>query len=569
MKDKHFDRRLVNGAAVIALVTMTSCIGFQNALRGGNAELKSSLDSSQVTILFSNMDDFPVSGTCARGDGDVLIVDDGQVVDVQTPCDDNTFSASVDFTDVPDGDVDLTISQESGGESVTVTLTRDADTCMNGQSGTFATASSGGTGDEHMICTAAQLANVAAESNDSFILRDDIDLGGGSIANLGAIATGEVFDGNSRTISNGTFAANGLFTNVSGTIQNLTLDNVHIDDPGTVTALLGNLGDVGIADNITVTNSSVRGQASGAFSGMGGLFAGSGTTSSTVRNSDIDIDVTNIGLGQTGGVIGRTNSGTLVEDVIVRGTVTTIDSGNGGLIFGDADNTTVNRVTVYGSVTATNDSGSAKFGVGGAVGFSGNSDYTDVIVYANVTSSGGADIISKIGGFQGGNTGNNTFTRCGVVGNVAGSGDNVGGFLGQGTGTDVLNEVFARGDVSGRDSVGGLLGYADATVNDGYFVGSVDGRDGVGGLVGGDAGTDTTRVFVSASINASLAGDDAAHSGGTTSNGFYNSDVSGVGTSGGASAVTSVQLATQSTFTGFDFSSKWTMGSSYPVFQWE
>ncbi|MCX5756907.1 MAG: peptidase A26, partial [Candidatus Hydrogenedentes bacterium] len=115
--------------------------------------------------------------------------------------------------------------------------------------------------------------------------------------------------------------------------------------------------------------------------------------------------------------------------------------------------------------------------VGGLVGENGG---TVTQCYATGTVTGSGDAV-------GGLVGNNhigTVTQCYATGTVTGSVD-VGGLVGRSTNAGAqLTACYATGAVSGSDDVGGLVGHNDDIVRQCYATGAVSGSDDVGGLVG-------------------------------------------------------------------------------------
>ena len=117
--------------------------------------------------------------------------------------------------------------------------------------------------------------------------------------------------------------------------------------------------------------------------------------------------------------------------------------------------------------------------VGGLVGFNGGT-------ITNSYAIGNVDGRTYIGGLVGFSSFNkrihNSYAAC----TVRSSGDNVGGLVG--STLSYIDNSYARGDVSGGNYVGGLVGDAGAennkiVINDSFSVGEVSGRS-AGGLAG-------------------------------------------------------------------------------------
>ncbi|WP_136689387.1 GLUG motif-containing protein [Halorhabdus amylolytica] len=140
-----------------------------------------------------------------------------------------------------------------------------------------------------------------------------------------------------------------------------------------------------------------------------------------------------------------------------------------------------------GSVTESIVSGtvSGVHNVGGLVGYSWNGTVTNAS--ANVTVTG----TENLGGLVGLSDGSAGEIRSShAIGDVTGSGDWVGGLVGELLGGGVVEDSYASGAVSGRNQVGGLLGRNEGSVIDSNASGQVNGTgDYVGGLVGSSPGS--------------------------------------------------------------------------------
>ena len=197
--------------------------------------------------------------------------------------------------------------------------------------------------------------------------------------------------------------------------------------------------------------------------------------------------------------------------------------GNVGL-FGKTDGATINNVTlVGGSITGTGSN------VGAIVGSANNTTLTNVVNSAAVSGN------SNVGGIVG-SADDSAIKDAINTGTINGSGDNVGGLIGNLQkskfieATDTTEEVekglignsYNLGDVSGKGhNVGGLVGHAyDATIGDGtnlvYNRLDVTGAYNVGGIVGNMEANSTVK-------NAENSGTVLA-TGHTTENYIYHSD---------------------------------------------
>ena len=116
---------------------------------------------------------------------------------------------------------------------------------------------------------------------------------------------------------------------------------------------------------------------------------------------------------------------------------------------------------------------------------------------------------------------------------ITGAGDgDIGGLVGTNAGT--IDSCYSTCDVSGVYAVGGLVGYNAGTVNECYAAGDVDGEAGyTGGLIGYNTGTVTAS--------------------------YYDGGTTGQTDTGKGTKITTAQMQTQSTFTGWDFTNTWRM----------
>lgn len=169
-------------------------------------------------------------------------------------------------------------------------------------------------------------------------------------------------------------------------------------------------------------------------------------------------------------------------------------------LFGAVDGATINNVTLVGGEITGKDN------IGAIVGSANNTTLTNVVNSAAVSGN------SNVGGIVGSAT-NSAIKDAINTGTINGSGDNVGGLIGNLQdskfieATDITEEVekglignsYNLGDVSGKGhNVGGLVGHAyDATIGDGtnlvYNRLDVTGAYNVGGIVGNMEANSTVK----------------------------------------------------------------------------
>ena len=101
-----------------------------------------------------------------------------------------------------------------------------------------------------------------------------------------------------------------------------------------------------------------------------------------------------------------------------------------------------------------------------------------------------------------------TITNSGVKGKVEYTGSSTyayyGGLLGHGT-TVTIKNSYASGSITGKQNVGGLVGYIETkgTIEGSYASGNVTGNQYVGGLIGQAYTTEITRSYASGNVTGS------------------------------------------------------------------
>lgn len=251
-------------------------------------------------------------------------------------------------------------------------------------------------------------------------------------------------------------------------------------------------------------NYTIHGLAVDRHDSQAGLF---GTTFKTAAVTRVRLDnVVIAGRDYCGALVGY-NFGGLIRDCHVSGSVA--GSGNyvGGIVGmnrgGHIDRCSAavsvtgnNRVgglvgcNISGGIISGSSVSGTVFGLNRVGGLAGRNTgvITDSRAYANVTAGSGN--IGNVGGLVGLNTDGGLVYRCHAGGAVnAPANDNVGGLVGYNHPNCTIMESFASGLVSGKNCVGGLVGYNLATINNCYASGDVSGINGVGGLIGLNQGT--------------------------------------------------------------------------------
>jgi hypothetical protein len=172
--------------------------------------------------------------------------------------------------------------------------------------------------------------------------------------------------------------------------------------------------------------------------------------------------------------------------------------------------------------------------------------------------------------------------RCLDVAPAAGG---VGGLVGYNRGT--VSNCYATGTVTGRGSVGGLVGDShEGTVSDSYSISSVSGNSSVGGLVGSHYDATVKKCYSAGSVagTSSVGGLVGYNLEGTVSNSFWDIETSGQSTSAGGTGKTTAEMKNIATFsdTGWDITAIanpdirnpsyiWNIvdGVTYPLLSWQ
>jgi hypothetical protein len=379
-----------------------------------------------------------------------------------------------------------------GGVAVVANPVAIANGCEAAGAATGYGGGTGASGDPYLITNTAEILRLAATSSDwgkHFEQTQPVNLTGCAwtpIGNSTTKFTGS-FDGQDETITGLTITSSasdgvGLF----GWTQEAELSNVRLVDAN-VTATSKKVGTlVGVLIGGTVSASSVAGTSAvsgGEFSGgligrvrsvaMGPPVVGTAVVTSTSSTANV------IGHDAVGGLVGANDYGTIIDSHAtgnVQSTATTGNAWTGGLVGIIAEGDIFNS-SASGSVTAQ-----LRY-VGGLVG---GARFGGVIsgshATGDVTSSAGS-IGGLIGFNDSGQSVDDSFATGAV--NMIGSGDSVGGLIGENYGGPITNS-YATGNVTGDDYVGGLVGYHGTSdgITASYATGDVTGRIFVGGLAG-------------------------------------------------------------------------------------
>ncbi len=204
---------------------------------------------------------------------------------------------------------------------------------------------------------------------------------------------------------------------------------------------------------------------------------------------------------------------------------------------------------------------SGKGNVGGFVGYiRGGSS----IINCHVTGSVQSDN-NYCGGFAGyAGEANTSISKCYSNTNVSSGSLYIGGFIGVAFGADNISNCYSMGDITRTSGVSlffaGFAGYNSNTISNCYTTSTV--YSSAGTIWGDGDGLTADKGFISQNV-------------GTTTNNFFDTEVTGQTSGTGATAKTTAEMTTESTFTGagWDFTSTWAIDASrndgYPYLDWQ
>ena len=268
---------------------------------------------------------------------------------------------------------------------------------------------------------------------------------------------------------------------------------------GTVTGTDDVVGGLVGYNEGPISDSDARGSLVLGYSSVGGLVGwNNGPISGSRARGGVQ------GLVESGGLVGW-NSSSITDssasgDVVEPPFSTGLTSG--GLV-GLNDNGAVMRSNATGNVTGTSE-------IGGLVGRNVEGTITESVASGAVT---GDDLVGGLVGHDRGVSSGDSISASRASGNVIGSGERVGGLVGQLDGT--IRTSYATGAVTGAVKVGGLVGRLVGATIASYASGGVSGSgDAVGGLVGqsdsGNSFTPTASSVVASYATGSVSGDATA-----------------------------------------------------------
>ena len=363
----------------------------------------------------------------------------------------------------------------------------------------------------------------------------DIDMSG---VTWTPIAFSAVLNGNGYTIKNLTVESEGtdvgMFTTVSGTVENLSFENVSIRATSLshvhLGVLAGVLTDGGVKDVKVLSGTlTLDGIGPGDVGGIVGALTANVTVSGCENHATVHGNHSGT-VGSTGGIVGWMTAGTVTgckNYGEIQGSYLT-----GGVVGGVSSAGTVTNSENHGAVTGTLRTG----GILGSIGHSG--------IPAGVRNTGsvtGTDYVGGLFGYLNIGAFSKNITALSNEGDVSGE-NYVGGIFGyfrsyssfgynSNQQTIVMNGLSNSGTISGNDYVGGLIGYtqvySDCSGSHTAWIalqlsslsgeGDVTGRRYVGGLFGYVYSDNSASVLQSSSacctvtVNGSYGGAMAGH----------------------------------------------------------
>ena len=264
--------------------------------------------------------------------------------------------------------------------------------------------------------------------------------------------------GQDKTFSNNVYVNGNLDTNVKG--------YMWVEDVEQLQAINTNLsGNYALRNSIDATGTEQKhftsiGSDNNAFKG---------------KFDGIDYNIFGLNIKETGnnvGLFGYTDGATINNVTLVGGSITggsitggSITGGNNvGAVVGNANNTILNNVVNSAAVSGNSN-------VGGIVGSATNSAIKDAINTGTINGSGD-NVGGLIGNLQDSKLDTTKEVEKGLIGNsynlgdVSGNGHNVGGLVGSASNStigDGTNLVYNRMDVTGAYNVGGIVGNMQGT----------------------------------------------------------------------------------------------------------
>ena len=264
----------------------------------------------------------------------------------------------------------------------------------------------------------------------------------------------------------------------------------------------------------------------------------------------------------------------MIKNVTVDGTITATGKYVAGIV-GDTKYVTVENCVNLADINSTYDY------VGGVIGYAAN---TTISGCGNEGTISGAAHTAGIVGY---NSNASVTTNCWNLGDVSSTGSYIGGIAGRNVndGSSVTS-CYNKGTVSGKNNVGGIIGYNQKYMADCYNWGAVIGQKYVGGISGYNTGSSSSYVGMENCYNAGfvsgnelVGGVAGFQSTGLISNSYYLEGTAAGDTSAyvdgayvpvdidGVTVVTADTMKSAAFVTTLGASHK--QGSLYPILSWQ
>ncbi len=414
--------------------------------------------------------------------------------------------------------------------------------------------------DEFTICTAEQLAGLAALVNGgNNFMGKTIKLGADIMLNDTASWKNWA---NSAPVNKWTKIGTNI-KQFNGTFdgKNFVISGVYInstsDDQGF--GLFGYVDSKGTIKDLGVVASYIK-----AGVQVGGI---AGAIKNIISNSYFVGTVT--GERSIGGLLGS-NHGIVINSYSAC-TVTGANNSVGGLVGMNwkIENSNADGGNIINSYSACNVEGTSD--VGGLAGSNSNNS-----AISNSYSIGDVKGKARIGGFVGGNYG--TVNSSHSIGKVIGE-SLLGGFVGDNNSGSVINNSYSTGTVEGKSVMGGFAGFNVGAISNSYSTSAVTGTsDQVGGFAGQNGGVINNSYSIGKTEGTKdrIGGFIGWHTNGTIGNCHYNKETSGQNSGigmrhdgkGECVGKTTTEMKKKETFVDWDFAKIWDingpMNSGYP-----
>ncbi|MBV7504813.1 InlB B-repeat-containing protein [Bacillus sp. sid0103] len=448
------------------------------------------------------------------------------------------------------------------------------------------------------IYTASELDSIRNNFSANYILMNDIDVSEienwTPIGSEGTPFTGK-FDGNGYGInklsvqisSDQPIYAGFIGYAKNATIQHLTMNNatVNVQNSSLVSntsfayagAILGYGYNVNLVDNVVSGNISANSKFTAYAGGHAGYLDASYNGSSSVSNSRNTATVrakTAVGgiIGRAyratlsnvtneanlidsesdylGGVVGYIYGNTLIRDALNTGKISPKSTGGG--IAGYASTGSIENSKNQGEIA-----GKSNSTIGGILG-SGNNlviskTENNGLVVSSESYSDGGGIVGSLGSNS---TILSSFNTADVTMRYAAGG------IASRVSSSIISQTYNTGRINGQYAGGIIARSSNGTIEDSFNLGAISGSYDSGGIVG--YGTDgsiarTYNIGVTSRISSTLGNIAGSFNGPITDSYFTYLSNEWKMTSSSPVLKTYAEMKELSTYTGFDFSSIWTM----------